>query len=50
MKDKKILKNTIEIIENKNNSEINNDIIINDSNNIIDNRINSNEDANNNFK
>jgi hypothetical protein len=50
MKDKKILKNTIEIIENINNSEINNDIIINDSNNIIDNRINSNEDANNNFK
>ena len=50
MKDKKILKNTIEIIEGVDDSEINDDIIINDSNNIIDNRINSNEDANNNFK
>ena len=49
MKDNKILKNTTEIIEDINNSEINNDIIINDSNSIIDNRINSIDDANNNL-
>ena len=49
MKDNKILKNATEIIEDINNSEINNDIDINDSNNFINNNINSIDDANNNL-